>query len=342
MLNFSCDYLQGCHPKILERLIQTNDELTAGYGNDHYTKSAKEKILKRCGCPNGDVYFLVGGTQTNALVIKSLLKSYQGVIAADSGHIAVHEAGAIEMGGHKIMTVPNVLGKITALSVEKICEDYYNDENHEHMVMPGMVYLSFPTEVGTLYSKEELSELSITCKKYNLKLYIDGARLGYGLAASQNNLKIEDIANLSDIFYIGGTKVGALFGEALVIPHNKELIPGIFPIIKQNGALVAKGRILGIQFDTLFTDDLYFEIANNAIKQAAKIKKVLLEKNYKFYLDSPTNQIFIVMNKDKSQELKKKVIYSFWENLSDGNVVIRLATSWSTTDQEVEELIKCL
>lgn len=342
MLNFSCDYLQGCHPKILERLIQTNDELTAGYGNDHYTKSAKEKILKRCGCPHGDVYFLVGGTQTNALVIKSLLKSYQGVIAADSGHIAVHEAGAIEMGGHKIMTVPNVLGKITALSVEKICEDYYNDENHEHMVMPGMVYLSFPTEVGTLYSKEELSELSITCKKYNLKLYIDGARLGYGLAASQNILKIEDIANLSDIFYIGGTKVGALFGEALVIPHNKELIPGMFPIIKQNGALVAKGRILGIQFDTLFTDDLYFEIANNAIKQAAKIKKVLLEKNYKFYLDSPTNQIFIVMNKDKSQELKKKVIYSFWENLSDGNVVIRLATSWSTTDQEVEELIKCL
>lgn len=341
MLNFSCDYLQGCHPKILEKLIETNKELTSGYGTDQYSSSAKNKILQRCGCPNGEVFLLVGGTQTNAIVIKSLLKSYQGVIAADTGHITVHEAGAIEMGGHKILSIPNSEGKITALDVLRICEGYYNDENHEHMVMPGMVYISFPTEVGTLYSKKELESLSEVCKKYNLPLFLDGARLGYGLEAFDNDLTIEDIARLTDVFYIGGTKVGALFGEALVFP-KANLIPGFFSIIKQNGALLAKGRMLGLQFDTLFTDNLYFEISKNAIEKAEILKKALKDNGYKFYIDSPTNQIFIVMNKEKLNILKQKIIYSFWENLSDGNVVIRITTSWSTTNQEVEELLKCL
>ena len=261
MLNFSCDYLQGCHPKILEKLINTNEEKTPGYGSDKYTLSAKDKILERCKCLNGEVYFLVGGTQTNALVIKSLLRSYQGVIAPDTGHITVHEAGAIEMGGHKVLSIKNTDGKIKAEDVLKLCKGYYDDENHEHMVMPGMVYISFPTEVGTLYSKKELTELSNVCKEYNIPLFLDGARLGYGLEALENDLTIEDIASLVDVFYIGGTKVGALFGEALVIT-KKNLIPGIFSIIKQNGALLAKGRMLGIQFDTLFTDDLYFKISH--------------------------------------------------------------------------------
>lgn len=341
MLNFSCDYLQGCHPKILEKLVNTNDEKTPGYGSDIYTISAKEKILKCCNCKDGEVFFLVGGTQTNAIVIKSLLRSYQGVIAPDTGHITVHEAGAIEMGGHKIIAVKNENGKITSEDVLKICKGYYDDENHQHMVMPGMVYISFPTEVGTLYSKQELTDLSKVCKEYNIPLFLDGARLGYGLKAKSNDLTIEDIAQLVDVFYIGGTKVGALFGEALVIT-KKNLIPGLFSIIKQNGALLAKGRMLGIQFDTLFTNNLYFDISKNAIDKAELIKKVLFEKGYNFYIDSPTNQIFIIMNKERLSILKEKVIYSFWENLDDNNVVIRLATSWSTTDDEVEELIKCL
>ena len=341
MLNFSCDYLQGCHPKILEKLINTNEEKTPGYGSDKYSLSAKDKILTRCNCLNGEVYFLVGGTQTNALVIKSLLRSYQGVIAPDTGHITVHEAGAIEMGGHKVLSIKNTDGKIKAEDVLKLCKGYYDDENHEHMVMPGMVYISFPTEVGTLYSKKELTELSNACKEYNIPLFLDGARLGYGLEALENDLTIEDIASLVDVFYIGGTKVGALFGEALVIT-KKNLIPGIFSIIKQNGALLAKGRMLGIQFDTLFTDDLYFEISKNAITQAKKIKEYLKNKGYEFYIESPTNQIFIVLSKNKLKELKTKVIYSFWENLDDDKVVIRLATSWSTTDEEVNELLKCL
>lgn len=340
MLNFSCDYLQGCHPKILEKLVNTNDEKTSGYGFDPYTISAKEKILKRCNC-NGEVFFLVGGTQTNAIVIKSLLKSYQGVIAPDSGHIAVHEAGAIEMGGHKVITIKNKNGKISADEVEKICKGYLDDENHDHCVMPGMVYISFPTEVGTLYSKSELTALSKVCKEYNIPLFLDGARLGYGLSALENDLTIEDIARLVDVFYIGGTKVGALFGETLVIT-KKNLITGFFSIIKQNGALLAKGRMLGIQFDTLFTDDLYFEIAKNAIEKAGIIKNELKKKGYNFYIDSPTNQIFIVMNKEKLKVLKENIIYSFWENLDDGNVVIRIATSWSTTDEEVTELLKYL
>lgn len=340
MLNFSCDYLQGCHKKILEKLIETNDEKTIGYGFDPYTISAKEKILKRCNC-DGEVFFLVGGTQTNAIVIKSLLRSYQGVVAPDTAHIAVHEAGAIEMGGHKVITIKNNDGKISAEDVKNVCKGYLDDENHDHCVMPGMVYISFPTEVGTIYSKKELTALSDVCKEYNIPLFLDGARLGYGLSALENDLTIEDIAKLVDVFYIGGTKVGALFGEALVIT-KKNLIPGFFSIIKQNGALLAKGRMLGIQFDTLFTDDLYFEISKNAIEKAEIIKNDLKKKGYIFYIDSKTNQIFIVMKKEKLEILKEKIIYSFWENLNDDNVVIRIATSWSTTDEEVTELLKYL
>lgn len=245
-LFFACDYMEGAHPAIMQRLMGTNLVKTAGYGLDEYCDGAKEKIRSACGAPDAEVHFLVGGTQTNATVIDALLKSYQGVIAAETGHISTHEAGAIEFGGHKVMTLPHHNGKIDAAHVRTMLEDYYNDGNHDHMVMPGMVYVSHPTEYGTLYSRAELEEISNVCRKYHIPLYLDGARLAYALACPQNDITLKDLASLCDVFYIGGTKCGALFGEAVVIPRPG-LIPHFFTIIKQHGALLAKGRLLGIQ-----------------------------------------------------------------------------------------------
>ncbi len=341
MLDFVNDYSEGAHEKILERLIETNREKLSGYGTDIYCEAAKQKIREACKCPEADIHFLVGGTQTNATVIDAMLCQYEGVIAATTGHVSTHEAGAIEASGHKVLTISHENGKISAQVLESYFEDFYADGNHEHMVFPGMVYISHPTEYGTLYSKKELEELSKVCHKYEAPLYLDGARLGYGLVSEENDVTLADIAELCDVFYIGGTKVGALCGEAVVF--TKKNTPKHFmTIVKQHGALLAKGRLLGIQFDTLFTDDLYLTISKNAIKTANMLKKALKEKGYTFYIDSPTNQIFLVLEDEKLKQLEKEVAVSFWEKADDTHTIVRLATSWATSEEEIRELIGIL
>ncbi len=337
MISFECDYNKGAHPLILKKLIETNEEALSGYGNDKYTISAKEKIKKAIGDINSQVEFIAGGTQTNMIVISSMLKDYEGVIACDSGHINTHEAGAIEATGHKVITLKNHFGKLDYKDIDKYITDFYSDGSYYHMVYPGMVYISHPTEYGTLYTKEELTNIRKVCDKYNIPLFIDGARLGYAIMSDESDLSLQDIAKLSDVFYIGGTKVGALIGEAIVFTKNN--MPKNFKtIIKRRGALLAKGRLIGIQFDTLFTDNLYFEISKNAIVQANKIKNIFLEKGYKLFVNSPTNQQFIVMNKKQIDKLKEKVGFEIWEKIDDTYYSVRFATSWATTDEEVEYL----
>ncbi len=340
-LFFACDYMEGAHPAIMQRLMETNLVKTAGYGLDEYCDSAKEKIRAACGAPDAEVHFLVGGTQTNATVIDALLKSYQGVIAAETGHISTHEAGAIEFGGHKVMTLPHHNGKIDTSHVRAMLKDYYNDGNHDHMVMPGMVYVSHPTEYGTLYSRAELEEISSVCREYHIPLYLDGARLAYALACPQNDVTLKDLASLCDIFYIGGTKCGALFGEAVVIPRPG-LIPHFFTIIKQHGALLAKGRLLGIQFDALFTDGLYDRIGDIAIKAADRIRRALAENGYELCFDSPTNQVFCILEDSVMEKLAEHVEFSFWEKYDDTHTVIRFATSWATEPEDVDRLCDLL
>lgn len=340
MLYFSCDYAEGCHPKVLEALTVTNMESTPGYGEDDYCNRAKEKIRQYINCPNADIYFLVGGTQTNQTVIDSMLSNYDGVVAATTGHVAVHEAGAIEYSGHKVITVPGHDGKMVPSELKQMLVDHYADESAEHMVNPGMVYISYPTEYGTLYSKQELEDISSICKEYEIPLFIDGARLAYGLAAA-TDLTMQDIAALSDVFYIGGTKVGALFGEAVVFTKGntpKHMITQI----KQHGALLAKGRLLGVQFDALFTDDLYMEMGRHALECASSIRKELIEKGYQLYVPNPTNQIFVVMDNDKLKAFGNEVSYGFWEKYDDTHTVIRIATSWATQNDAVDALKKIL
>ena len=339
MLYFQNDYSEGCHPKILEAFVKTNLEATAPYGADVYCQSAKEKICEACGCPDGDVFFLVGGTQTNKTVIDALLKKYEGVISADTGHIAQHEAGAIESAGHKVLTVPHADGKLPAHELENLLRTFYDDANHDHMVFPGMVYISHPTEFGTLYTKAELEALAEVCRAYEIPLYLDGARLGYGLAACDVTLK--DIARCCDVFYIGGTKVGTLCGEAVVFPKGNA--PKHFiTTVKQNGAMVAKGRLLGIQFDCLFTDRLYETISRHAIVLAEKLKAALKQKGYRFFIDSPTNQIFVILENGFMDELGEKVRFSFWQRYDENHTVIRFATSWATREEDLDALIALL
>ncbi len=337
MISFESDYVAGAHPKVLQRLIETNLEALSGYGSDRYTKSACEKIKAACGCEDAEVFLLIGGTQTNAIVISTMLESYEGVLAADTGHVGCHEAGAIEYTGHKVLTFPNHQGKVDSVELKAYLQNFYADENYEHMVFPGMLYISHPTEYGTLYSKRELAELANICREYEIPLYMDGARLGYGLMSKETDVTLADIAMLCDVFYIGGTKVGALCGEAVVFTKNNT--PKHFMTqVKQHGALVAKGRLLGVQFDALFTNDLYLEVGAHAIKMAEKLKEVLREKGCQFYLDSPTNQQFVVVENSKLQALGEKITYSFWEPYDENHTVIRLATSWSTTEEDVEAL----
>lgn len=317
--------------------METNLEKTPGYGSDCYCEAAKAKIREACNAPAAEIFFLVGGTQTNATVSDAMLKSYQGVIAASTGHISVHEAGAIEFGGHKVLTLPHHNGKISASQIKALLEQYQNDANHDHMVMPGMVYLSHPTEYGTLYSREELIEISSLCHSHQIPLYLDGARLAYALACPQNDLTLADLAALCDVFYIGGTKCGALFGEAVVIP-NAETIPHFFTIIKQQGALLAKGRLLGLQFDTLFTDHLYEKIGLPAIQAADRIRQILSQNGYVLCFDSPTNQVFCVIENAAMERLAKQVEFGFWEAYDDTHTIIRFATSWATRPEDAEAL----
>ena len=341
MLAFENDYSEGAHEKILQRLMETNRVQQPGYGNDEYSQSAKEKIRAACQCPNADVYFLVGGTQTNALTIAAYLGPAEGVVSVQTGHVNLHEAGAIEYTGHKVMPLPAHDGKMDAGELEIMLRDFYADPTYPHMVHPGMVYISHPTEYGTLYTKAELQALSAVCRKYQIPLFLDGARLGYGLMSVGTDVTLPIIAAYCDAFYIGGTKVGALCGEALVFPRNNAP-RRFFTQVKMHGALVAKGRLVGLQFDTLFTDDLYLEISRHAIEMAQYMKKGIAQRGYQFHLDSPTNQQFVVLDNEKMKKLEKQVRFSFWEKVDDDHSVVRFATSWATRKEDVDELFKLL
>lgn len=341
MLNFESDYIEGAHPLILEALTKTNMEALSGYGKDEYTATAREKIAAACGLNDAEIFFITGGTQTNQIVIDTMLHQYEGVVSAQTGHVNTHEAGAIEYTGRKVLAVPAHNGKIYAEELDSFIRDFYEDGNHEHEVFPGMCYISHPTEYGTLYSKEELSKISEVCHKHNIPLFMDGARLGYGLASNQTDVTLQDIARLCDVFYIGGTKVGALCGEAVVF--TKKNMPAHFEhLVKKHGALLAKGRLLGVQFDTLFTNDLYLKISKNAIDRAEELKSIFAEKSYNFFIDSPTNQQFVILENSKMQELKMNVKFSFWEKYDANHTVVRFATSWATTSEKIAELKKLL
>ncbi len=337
MIHFNCDYLEGAHSAVLERLVRTNMEQTIGYGCDPYCETARAKIRAACGVPDADVHFLVGGTQTNTTVIASILRPYQGVLAAVSGHVNCHETGAIESTGHKVITLPTKNGKITARQVAEYVEWHKNDESFEHIVYPGMVYISYPTEAGTLYTKSELTALYNTCLAYGLPLFIDGARLGYGLMADGADLTLPELAQLCDVFYIGGTKVGALFGEAVVIT-NPALKKDFRPLQKQRGAMLAKGRLLGLQFDALFTDDLYFRIARHADEMAYQIREIFVSNGYPLLFDSPTNQQYPIIPDEELAILGQNFGYEYWERVDETHSGVRFCASWATTQEQVDAL----
>lgn len=338
MIRFECDYNEGCHPAILQRMLDTNLEQTPGYGNDSHCAQARSLIQKFCGTDTIDVHFLVGGTQANTTVIASVLRPHQGVIAAHSGHINVHETGAIEATGHKVLPLPSTDGKITAQQVADLCQAHWADTSFEHMVQPGMVYISQPTENGTLYQKEELQQLHEICQRYQLPLFLDGARLGYALAAPINTATIKDIVACCDVFYIGGTKVGALFGEAVVIV-NDQLKKDFRYHIKQHGGMLAKGRLLGIQFETLFQDNLYLQIASHAVQLALKIKEAFAQKGISFLYDSGTNQQFPILTNTQFAKLQEHYAMDFWSRTDENHNAVRFCTSWATEEAAVQQLI---
>ena len=333
--------MEGAHPAILRRLQETNLFKTAGYGLDPYSESARRRIRLACGAEEAEVYFLSGGTQTNATAISAMLRPWQGVVAAHTGHIAVHEAGAVEAGGHKVLTLQGADGKLSAAALEDMLAAWHADDTRDHTVMPGMVYLSQPTEYGTLYSLQELSAIRACCDRYGLSLYADGARLAYALACPENDVSLADLARLCDAFYIGGTKCGALFGEALVFPRPGT-VPHFFTLVKQHGALLAKGWIAGLQFDVLFTDGLYMKLGQNAVSCASRIRAALIEKGYALAFPSPTNQLFPILTSGQLARISEKAELGFWENRSDGSLIRRIATSWATTAQQTDFLISVL
>ncbi len=338
-ISFECDYIKGAHPEIMKRLAETNLETLSGYGSDEYSESAKVKIRRACCLEDAQVELLVGGTQTNSLVISTMLADYEGVIAPDTGHVSVHESGAIEFTGHKVIELPSENGKLPASTLRGYLESFYANVTHEHMVIPGMVYISHPTELGTLYTKAELEDISGICRKYEIPLYLDGARLGYGLMSDSSDLTLPELARLVDAFYIGGTKVGALCGEAVVFTKNNEP-KHFFTSMKRRGAVLAKGRLLGIQFDTLFTDNLYFDISRHAIEMASKLKAVLESKGWEFYMDSPTNQQFVLLTDEEMDKVSKTCNFDIWDRYDENRTIVRFCTSWGTTDEELEALAR--
>lgn len=340
MIHFDCDYMEGAHPEVMRRLMETNLEQTSGYGNDPYTRQARDLIRHACDQPEAAVYLLVGGTQTNATVIDGLLAHHEGVLATETAHINVHEAGAIEASGHKVLTLPHHNGKLQADEVETYLHDFYHDDTYEHMVAPGMVYISHPTEFGTLYTLHELEALSRVCRQAGIPLYLDGARLIYGLAAN-TDVSLPDIARLCDVFYIGGTKAGTLFGEAVVASDPKRL-RHFFPLIKQHGALLAKGRLLGIQFATLFTDNLYRHIGTQAVRLALKLQSAFREKGYTPYIDSPTNQQFFCLPNEVIDRLSAHASFEFWGPRGTRTSVVRFVTSWATREEDIDRFIRML
>ena len=341
MIRFECDYTEGAAPELLQRLIETNYEQTPGYSEDVYCDSAREKIRTACDAPDAAVHFLVGGTQTNTTVLSAALRPHQGAISPSGGHISVHESGAIENTGHKVLVIPAADGRLTAEMVDTYCRSHWDDPTFEHMVQPGLVYISLPTENGLLYSKRELEALRKVCDQWDLYLYVDGARLGCALAAEDNDLTLADLYRLTDAFYIGGTKMGALFGEALVI-RSDALRRDFRYLIKQRGGLLAKGRLLGVQFDTLFTDELYLRIGRHAVSQAMRIRDAFRAHGCEFLYDSPTNQQFPILTNEVLAELGKEFAYSPWEKVDENRTAVRFCTSWATKAEDVDTLIAAL
>lgn len=342
MIYFDSDYMVGAHPKVLKSLIDTNSLHTDAYGADQFTAEGGRMILDKCGLPDGEVYFFEGGTAANATVIDRLLGLNDGVIATDTAHINVHEGGAVEHSGHKILTVPNKDGKLTPEQIRKMVTDFFKDSSHFYMVRPAMVYISFPTELGTIYSLKELEDLRAVCDEFELPLYIDGARLAYGLQADGGDLDIKDIARLSDVFYVGGTKCGALFGEA-VVTGNPHTLPRFASVIKLHGAMLAKSRLLGVQFMSLFTDNLYWEIGKHGVEMAMKLKQGFISKGYKPMIDSPTNQQFFVLSNEKISDLEKEGIsFETWGATGAKETAVRFVTDWATTEEDVDALLKAL
>ncbi len=339
MIRFECDYAEGCHPKILDALVRTNFEQTEGYGMDPHSLKAEELIKTACHNEDARVYFVVGGTQANKIVIAQVLRPHQGVVCVDSGHIAVHEAGAIEATGHKCLTIPQKNGKLDFADLKSYLENYWADPNHEHMVQPGMVYISTPTEVGTIYSKDELTQISKICREYDIPLFVDGARLGYGFGSKENDLTLKDLSDLADVFYIGGTKVGALLGEAIVFTKPNGLDRDFRSVIKQNVGLLAKGRLIGIQFEELFTDNLYFDISKKAVDQANRIKNAFKEKGFEMWIDSPTNQQFPILTREAIQKLRQNFSFMTWPDTGEPKMITRFCTSWATSDEDVDKLL---
>ena len=338
MLAFNNDYSHGAHPAVLQALVNTNMEPQPGYGTDAHTERAKQLIREACQAPDADVFFLVGGTQANATVIDMLLAPYEGVVAAETGHVACHEAGAIESLGHKVFELPQRDGKLRARDVEAAFHKYIVDGNRDHMPAPALVYISHPTETGTLYTRAELEAVTGVAHRYGARVFLDGARLAYGLGATKTDLTLADIARTCDAFYIGGTKCGALFGEAVVFP-KPNTCPRFFTWMKQQGALLAKGRITGLQFETLMEENRYVEYGAKAVRLAEKLREGLKEKGYQLLFNSTTNQTFVKLPDDKYQTLSEKVGMSFWEKPDDNHTIVRLATSWATTEEDVDALL---
>ena len=337
MIYFDSDYMSGAHPEVLQRLIETNCLHTPGYGTDEFTRHARSLILEKCGIPKGEVFFLVGGTQTNAVVIDRLLDKNDGVVATDTSHINVHEAGAIEAWGHKILVLPNHEGKLRAAELKKYLEEFYADDTYLHMVRPGMVYISFPTELGTVYSKKELQEIHGVCKDYEIPLYIDGARLAFGLFAEGNDVGMKDLPELCDVFYIGGTKCGALFGEA-VVTSRPELLRRFDSLRKLHGALLAKGRLLGVQFEALFDNGLYERIGKEGVRLALKLKELMKSKGFKTFIDSPTNQQFFILPNDVIEKLKPHCSFEYWGSPGEVESKVRFVTGWSSSEADISTL----
>lgn len=336
MISFESDYNNGAHPKVLQHIIDTNNTNSKSYGYDDWSENAKRKIKLACNCPEADIYFLPGGTQTNATVIDAILASYEGVIAAETAHINVHESGAIEAYGHKILTLPSHDGKILAEELESFLKVFHADPTCEHMVYPGMVYITFPSELGTLYTKKEIEDIYTICQNYNIPLYIDGARLGYGLMANGCDITLEWLCRHCDVFYIGGTKVGALCGEAVVFTH-KNTPRHFFTIIKRHGALLAKSRLASVQFEALFTDNLYLNISKHAIEMAMLLRDIFINAGF-IVSDSPTNQQFVVLKNTQVEKLQDLIAFETWEKIDNENTLCRFVTSWATTHEDLHAL----
>lgn len=335
---FKNDYSEGCHPAIIEAILSTNTEQETGYGDDAHTKKAKRLIAERLGSSTAKIHFVSGGTQANLLVIHSLLRPYESVIAAKTAHICDHEAGAIEAVGHKIHVLETADGKIKPEQVQEIATKF---TNFPHQVKPRLVFISNATELGTHYTKLELKALYNVCKKLNLFLYVDGARLGQALSATTNDINWTDLAQYTDVFYIGGTKNGALLGEAIVI-NNPGLQVGFEYHLKQKGALLAKGRVLGIQFEQLFQNELFEALATHANNQAMKIKMAFEQKGISFLTDSFTNQLFPILSKEQIDKLSKKFEFYVWQPVTEHTFAVRIITSWATTDKNVNAFVKAI